>query len=414
VDVRQRRLVLFVFAAGWLSAAQVGKVPPSLSILRQEFALSLVEAGWFASLIACVAALLGVICGLGAARIGLGRSLMAGLMLICAGAATAVLVSDVVGLLIARVFEAFGFVMVIVAAPSLLAVTLADRPLWRQRALIVWGTYMPVGVAAMMLLAPSLLAFAGWRSLWLLNAALCACLFVLIGRSRQSLSALSPRSSLSTGPARSGPQALSVAQLGEELKLTGPWLMGVSFGCYTAIWFVLVTWLPTFAVSHMGYSLSSASWLTAAAVLLNIAGNLSAQLLASLAVPRWLVLLGVQGLMGSVGWVVFSSGYPDLARAGAAILVCGLAGALPATVFSGIPFHARRHEQIAVGNGIVMQLGSIGTFAGPPAIALIVTYYGGWDAGRWLIPLLAAIGGTAAVFLRGVEQRIEKQNGLLR
>lgn len=402
MGLRERRLTLFVFAAGWLSAAQVGKVPPSLSLLRQDFALSLVDAGWFASLIACVAALFGVLCGLWVSMLGLGRSLMAGLVLMGAGSATAALMSDFGGLFAARLLEAFGFVMVVVAAPSLLAVTLVDRPLWRQRALIAWGTYMPVGVAAMMVLAPPLLAFAGWRSLWLLCSILCVGLFLWARQSHQGLSGLT------------GPRALTLGQLADGLRLSGPWLMGVSFGCYTAIWFVLVTWLPTFAVSHMGYSLASASWLTASAVLLNIAGNLSAQFLASMAVPRWLVLFGVQVLMGSVGWVVFSSGYPDLARAGAAVVVCGLAGALPATVFFGIPFHASRPEQIAVGNGIVMQLGSIGTFAGPPAIALMVSYYGGWDAGRWLIPLLAVIGGVAAVFLRGVEQRIEKQNGLQR
>lgn len=53
-----------------------------------------------------------------------------------------------------------------------------------------------------------------------------------------------------------------------------------------------------------------------------------------------------------------------------------------------------------------MQLGSLGTFVGPPAIALAVTHMGGWDGGRWLIPLLAAVGFGAAIGLRDVEQRM--------
>lgn len=89
-----------------------------------------------------------------------------------------------------------------------------------------------------------------------------------------------------------------------------------------------------------------------------------------------MVLAGVQILIGSFGWVVFSSGFSDWGRSASAMLACGLAGALPATVFAGIPFHARRPDQVSVCNGIIMQCGSLGSFAGPPAIAMAVTHLG--------------------------------------
>jgi CP family cyanate transporter-like MFS transporter len=398
VTVNHRRLVVFAFAVGWLAAAQVGKVPPALSLLVQDFGLSMVEAGWVASAIACVAAVLGIFGGLAASAFGYGRSLVLGLGLIGVGSLMATVAPNLAWLLVSRFLEALGFVVVVVTVPSFLAIMLADKPAWRQRALVIWGTIMPVGVAAMMVVTPLLMSISGWRGLWFLNALVSGALILFAVSWRQPLASVVV------------PCALNIRVLGESLRLPGAWLMGLCFGCYTAIWFMLVTWVPSFAVSEMGYSLSAATRLMAAAVVFNIAGNLSAQLFSLARVPRWSVLAGVQLLMGGFGWVVFSSGFSDLERAASAILACGLSGALPATVFSAIPFHARRQEQIAVINGIIMQCGSLGTFAGPPAIAFAVTHLGGWDAGRWLIPLLAMVGLGAAVTLRGAEQRMAWRN----
>jgi len=395
-----RRLIAVVLATGWLASAQVGKVPPALSALINDFGLSMVQAGWVASAITSIAAFCGVFSGLAISVLGGGVSLLVGLGLLSLGS-LAGLVADTTSLLLAsRLLEGLGFVIVVVTAPSLLNMMLADNPARRQRFLIIWGAYMPVGVALMMGVAPVVLNLGGWRALWFLNAFMASAVLLLALCWRKQLAGVSVRGSR------------DFRALGESLRLAGPWLMGLCFGCYTAVWFMLVTWLPSFAVNEMGFSLYAASWLTAIAVVLNIAGNLSAQFFSLIGVPRWMVLSGVQILIGSFGWVVFSSGFSDWERSAAAMLACGMAGALPATVFAGIPFHARRPDQIAVSNGIIMQCGSLGSFAGPPAIAMVVTGLGGWDAGRWLIPLLALTGLSAAVMLRGVEQRIARRNDL--
>lgn len=387
-------LVVLLLAAGWLASAQVGKVPPVLSVLVNDFGLTMVQAGWVASAVTSVAAFCGIFSGLAVSVLGGGSSLLVGLGLLSLGS-LAGMVADTTTLLFAsRLLEGLGFVVVVVTAPSLLAIILAENPALRQRFLVIWGAYMPVGVALMMGVAPLVLNLGGWRTLWFLNAFL-ACTVLLIALYwRKKLAIVSIRG------------AFNVRALGESLRLAGPWLMGLCFGCYTAVWFMLVTWLPSFAVSEMGFSLGAAAWLTAIAVILNIAGNLSAQFFSLIGVPRWMLLAGVQIVIGSFGWVVFSSGFSDWGRSAAAILACGMAGALPATVFAGIPFHARRPDQVAVSNGIIMQCGSLGSFVGPPAIAMVVTSLGGWDAGRWLIPLLALAGLCAAFTLRGVERRI--------
>lgn len=393
-------MVVLLLASGWLASAQVGKVPPALSALVNDFSLTMVQAGWVASAITSVAAVCGIFSGLVVSVLGGGVSLLVGLGLLSLGSIAGMIADTTTLLLASRLLEGLGFVIVVVTAPSLLAIILAGSPVLRQRFLVIWGAYMPVGVALMMGLAPLVLNLGSWRTLWLLNAFLACAIFLVALYWRKRLAAVSLRGTFN-------PKAV-----GANLRLAGPWLMGLCFGCYTAVWFMLVTWLPGFAVSEMGFSLYAAAWLTAVAVILNIAGNLSAQFFSFIGVSRWMVLAGVQILIGSFGWVVFSSGFSDWGRSASAMLACGLAGALPATVFAGIPFHARRPDQVSVCNGIIMQCGSLGSFAGPPAIAMAVTHLGGWDAGRWLIPLLALAGLCAAVILRGVERRIVSKGNL--
>lgn len=389
-----RGIIALVLASGWLAAAQVGKVPPALPALIDDLELTMVQAGWVASGITSVTAVFGVLSGLAVSVSGGGLGLLLGLSVLSLGALAGMAADTPALLLSSRLLEGLGFVLVVVTAPSLLAKALAEDPVRRRRFLVIWGTYMPVGVALMMGAAPLVLNLGGWRALWLLNALLACAVFAAALWCRKRLIRAS------------GGKAFDARALGESLCLAGPWLMGLCFGCYTAVWFILVTWLPSFAVSEMGFSLYAAAWLTAVAVICNIAGNLTAQVFPIIGVPRWMVLAGVQLLIGSLGWLVFSSSFSPLARSIAAILACGLAGALPATVFAGVPFHARRLDQVAVANGIVMQCSSLGSFAGPPAIAMVVTSLGGWDAGRWLIPVIAVMGLFSALALRAVERRI--------
>lgn len=263
-------MVVLLLASGWLASAQVGKVPPALSALVNDFSLTMVQAGWVASAITSVAAVCGIFSGLVVSVLGGGVSLLVGLGLLSLGSIAGMIADTTTLLLASRLLEGLGFVIVVVTAPSLLAIILAGSPVLRQRFLVIWGAYMPVGVALMMGLAPLVLNLGSWRTLWLLNAFLACAIFLVALYWRKRLAAVSLRGTFN-------PKAV-----GANLRLAGPWLMGLCFGCYTAVWFMLVTWLPGFAVSEMGFSLYAAAWLTAVAVILNIAGNLSAQFFRSL------------------------------------------------------------------------------------------------------------------------------------
>lgn len=387
--------ILLALAAGCVAAAQVGKVPPAIAAIGDELSMNLVQLAWVASGISAVTAVAGVAVALAMARLGAHVGLLSGLGLLLAGSligARAPL-GDV--LTVSRLIEGAGFVLVVVSAPSLIAASLAHDPRRRRTLLAVWSCYMPTGIALMMGLAPFLIEWHGWRGLWWWNVALLAGCLALVAmyRGRLRRAALAGRSAT---PVR--------ARRG--LSQPGPWLMGLCFGCFSAIWFMIATWLPSFAVDDMGYTARGAAWLTALAVAGNIGGNLGAGFLAHIGLPRWAVLAGVQLMLGVLGWTVFTADADPLLRSVSAVIACAAAGALPATVMGGVPVHARSPEQIVVANGIVFQCGNLGSLAGPPAIAAAVTMLGGWDGGRWLIPALALVGIAAALALRAIERRM--------
>ncbi|NMG42416.1 MFS transporter [Aromatoleum toluvorans] len=380
--------------AGCLASAQVGKVPPALAAIREQLGVGLIHAGWIATAINAAAAMLGVIVGLALARLGAERGLLAGLLLMGTGSALGAAAPDGMTLIASRACEGAGFVLVVVAAPSLLAAAAADDPARRRRLLTLWSCYMPTGMGLMMAVAPLLLQRYGWRGLWTANAvAVAACLLAAVLLHRRLAERAGPR-----------PPPL---QMFTRARLTQPafWLMGVCFGSYAATWFMIATWLPSFAVEHMGYTAEHATWLTAVAVGGNILGNLTTGPLLARGVPRWTLLVGVMVMMGGLGWFVFTAGYDPVLRSVAAVVACSAGGLLPAAVMGGIPLHAHSPADIAIGNGILMQCSNLGTFVGVPAIAALATALGGWDGGRWLIPLLAGVGVAAAWTFRGIERR---------
>lgn len=380
--------------AGFLASAQIGKMPPALGAIREQLGVGLVHAGWIATAINGAAALLGVLVGLALARIGAQRGLLTGLLLLALGSAGGAVAYDGMTLIASRVCEGAGFVLVVVAAPSLLAAAAADDPARRRRLLSLWSCYMPVGMGLMMAVAPWLLARHGWRGLWTANAvAVGACLLLAL--------------SLPRGPGRAtGARPLPVAMFTRaRLAQPAPWLMGVCFGCYAAIWFMIATWLPSFAVQNMGYTPQHATWLTALAVSGNIIGNLTTNFWLARGIPRWALLAGVSVMMGALGWFVFTTGYDPVLRSVAAVVACSAGGVLPAATMGGIPQIARTPADIAVCNGILMQCSNVGTFVGVPAIAALATALGGWDGGRWLIPMLACIGALAAWGFRSMERQ---------
>ena len=234
-------VVVLGLAAGVTAAAYIGKVPPALPLIRPELGLGLVAAGWVVSIFNAMAMATGMVAGLFADGLGHRRVVIVGLATLALGGVLGS-VAETPGVLLAtRFLEGIGFVSIMAAAPSLIAE--AAAPGERGLALGIWSTFMPVGIAGMLVASPPVLGAFGWRGLWLAGVALALALvaagLVKAGR-----------------PA--GRRAPAGASPWHNIRVTvtrqGPWLLAATFFCFSLPWSAVMVWLPTFLVEQRGAS----------------------------------------------------------------------------------------------------------------------------------------------------------------
>ncbi len=388
-------IVFLAVAAGIAGGLQVGKVPPALPALRDSLDLGLIAGGLVHSMFNAVSALLGIMAGITADRMGHRTGALAGVLFMAGGSLLGWMSVDGTSLIAARFFEGIGFVLVIVAAPSLIVE--ATTPGQQRVALGLWGTYMPTGMTLVLITAPLILAGTGWRGLWLANGIVLAVFAVIF--------ALGTRG-IGRRPAESSTVGESLRDVGTTVSRLGPWLLAACFGVYTTQWMALTAWMPTFLIDDVGFGTGAAAGFTAAMVFVNIFGNLLGTWLLHRGVPRWVLLLCAFIIMGSTALGVFSGAIGSGAKLVLALLFSGLGGILPPSILSGVPVHSPSLALVGTTNGVIVQGANVGTFAGPPLLAALVGAMGGWQQASWLMPLMGCIGIGLALALRAEERRL--------
>lgn len=373
-------IVGLAILAGVVAAAQVGKVPPALPILREELGIGLITAGWVASLVNICGATLGVASGLLIDRAGPRRLMLASLLIMGLGGWIGAMAESGAMLLASRFLEGLGLVGAAVTAPAIIRA--ACRPSDRNLALGLWGAYMPGGVAAALLAAPAVMEAFGWRGFWWGNVALILA-FTLV-----AAIALAPRRwplAESTGP-------VERPSVRATLGRAGPWLFGTCFCVYALMFFAVTVWLPSFLIETMGWTLGEAALGVALVVIANIAGNLISAALMHRGVQRWKLLLAAYIGYIICSWFIFAAPAPDIGRLPAAMLFTLIGGLLPAACMAGGAAHARDSAEVATMSGIIVQGANTGSLLGAPIMALAITLFGGWDQGYWVIFLFGGFG----------------------
>jgi len=365
-------------AAGIVAAAYVGKLPPAIPLLREEFQLSLIAAGWVNSTFNTLAVTTAVFFGALAGRYGALRCCAAGLVALMLGGLLGAAANSQAVLLVSRVLEGAGFIVIAVSAPALITAVTAPRE--RNLTLGLWSIYLPFGVSLTMLLSPVLLGSLGWRGLWLVIVLVTlACLAALL-RARRAY-----------GVARRGaPHTL--ASMAQALRQPGPWWLALGFGCYALMFYALIVWLPTFLTQERGTSVTAAALLTALVVAVNVGGNLLGTWLVYRAAPRGHVISLAFLVTAACSIGIFSPALPDALRAVLCMLFMFAGGTIPAAVLSGSQIYARSASEIGSIQGLIVQLAQLGPFFGPPLIATVVSAYGSWNAAMWVLLAAAALG----------------------
>nr|WP_281367825.1 MFS transporter [Nonomuraea typhae] len=244
-------------------------------------------------------------------------------------------------LLASRLAEGAGCLLVIVSCPALITRLAGERD--RPAALSIWGTFVPVGIGLSTLTGGPLAALAGWRGWAGAVAAVTLALTVLVWL---------------IIPARA--EAATRLALPRPRALVRPALLATAFCVISLLTLSVIVLLPTcLGAAHQVAPVDS-GLLTSVISLLSVAGGVAV----GMALHRGVRLrpLAVLGLITvPAAWVAFADGgglWTALAGSGLISLGNGL---LVAVVFAGLPATLERLEHADVGNGIVAQLGSLGS-----------------------------------------------------
>jgi MFS family permease len=370
--------------AGVVCAMQIGKVPPALPLLSADLGVDLVASAWILSMFSAVGALSGSVAGAFADRLGARRVTVASLLVMALAAATGGGAHSAALLLVSRALEGAGFVVTVVAIPSLLTAAAIEPD--RRFVPSLWGAYMPVGIAVALAAAPPILSALGWRWWWELNAALLAALALALAWSNARAH---------PGRTRYAEQLPSLFRA--SLLRPGTRLLALMFACYAFQFLAIMGFLPTI-LQQRGLSSGAAGGLTALAVIANAAGNLSAGWLFTRgATPRLLMCSGI-AVMVVAECVVFSRALPAWLQYFGAVAFSAVGGLVPASIFTAIPRVAPADARSTT-MGIVVQASHIGQLLGPPTVALVAAMVGGWHASPLVLVPVAAIGLAAALSL---------------
>ena len=389
-------VVAVAILAGVVVGYAVGKVPPTIGLVSDEFGLDRVTAGWLASIFFAYGAGFGVLTGLAGGRFGARALLLTGALVLVLSGIAGAFATGAAMLLAVRVFEGISFAAIVASVPK---ITLdATRPEDRNLALGIWSAYMPAGMALAMVVAPFLAEPLGWRSLWWLcaGAALVAAVLALVGTTRRRW----PEQ-----PSRDAHAGFDWAGARSTLPVGALWLYGGAFLLFTIQWFAVAAWLPTFLIETQGRGPIGAALFSALVVGMNATGNLIGGWLMQKGVPRYALLGAANVIMAVTGMLILAGFVPDEAKIPLAIVFSTGSGILPAAAYAGAAVHAPKPNLVAMANGFMAQGAAIGMLLGPPLMAVVVGGFGSWEAAWWCMLICPAVGLAVTAGLFGIERR---------
>ncbi|CAN0540096.1 unnamed protein product, partial [Laminaria digitata] len=255
--------VSVLILAAVAAAFQIGKAPAALPVIRAELSLSLDEGVWVISIFNLLGITFGMIAGALGDRLGHRRLMVVGFLAMAVASFAGAAAEGFTLLLLSRVLEGFGFIVVASVAPPMFLAASNKRD--HRLIFGLYSGYWPAGVAIMILITPVVLESIGWRGLWAVNGVLALVVLGLV--------------LLATRPHVTRAAQLSPPPFGEALRTfthIGPITLAMTFCAYSAIHVTVVALLPTFYTEAGSLGLGSASALVALVTAVNILGNIIA------------------------------------------------------------------------------------------------------------------------------------------
>lgn len=382
--------VFVIVGSGIAAALHVGKTAIVAPLLQQEFGIGLTAIGWLAGIFALIGLVGGIPTGAFVARFGARRVLIIGLLVTTSGAAVGVLIPGLLSLAFGRIIEGAGFLLVTVAAPSLLEEV--TRPTDRDLAFAFWSCFMPVGMAVAMLLGP---VFEDWRTMWWASGALALTISIAVplvipasGQGRIMSWSDTRRDSITVARDR------------------GAVGLAITFALYSLMFFAVFSFLPVLLMERLEVNHQTAGLLCALASAVNVIGNLAAGLLLSKGFSRPALLIAACLVMGLASFGIFLPVLTDSVAFGLSLLFSAVGGMIPAILLSSAPIVAPAARLAPIVLGLIVQGNNLGQILGPAVIGGALDRFG-WGAAVYIVAgaALIAIPVVASTLRRSVPER---------
>lgn len=368
--------ITLLVLCGIAAAVMFSKVSVSFAAITEHYRVSETVTAWLISAPAVVGIVFGLTASVVAARLGFRR-----VLIVCLIVATflALAQSSLLPLplfFVSRVIEGITHIGIVVSAPVLIIQFAARRQ--RALAMSLWATFFGLAFALAGWVAPPMVASWGLGSLFLAHAIMLAVLGVAV---------------LFTLPRVSGDAPLpEQAHLGFvrahllAYRHARSVLPGLIFIFHTAMYVPLVTFVPLEVGS--GAAAVLLVWMPLVSIGGTVVAGLIAQRMTSPPVLLLVGFLGVLALLVLIALVLHIELWVTLL----ALVMMFFSGLIQGASFGLIPTLSHDPVVSAHANGVLTQVGNVGSTLGPPVFASVLALGTGFNGMVYLVAALVAGG----------------------
>lgn len=363
------------------------KVPPIMTVIMAELGVDLSKAGLMMSVFALVGIFISLPSGFIVHRLGLKSSGILAVASLFIGSFIGWFADNAFGMLSSRIIEGIGMCLISVVAPAVIAAWFAPEK--RGMPMGIWSTWVALGSIVMLLVAPVLNGWLGWKSVWgatTIYTAVILCLMIYPFRMPERDEA--PHYYACEG------HSLDVRRV---YSSAGIWLLAAVFLVFNVMVLAVCSFTPVYLESSFGYSREKASAVTS----LFLVASLISGPVTGFIIHRYRVFRGV--LLTCLFILSMTVVIPFHVE-GTAVPLClfciGIvAGMIPPATFSAVPEVLKDPKSIGIGMSVVAFGQYLGMGGGPVLFGGIAEKYGWETASYSLVPVLL-LGVAAAYFLK--------------
>ena len=367
-------LIIAIWAAGLGAAAQYAKISVIFDRLDAHYPDAGVALGFVVSIVGFVGIAMGVFAGVFVARIRYRRALLWAMWAGAVFSALQALMPPLPVLLALRAGEGLSHLIMVVAAPTLIAQLSADRH--RGLTLTLWSTFFSVAFSLLVALGLPLVDAYGIPALFAAHAVWLAVFAVVLTFMLKPLNIPSPDTELTLR-----------GLVNEHIAIyRSPFLAAPAMGWlfYTFCFLAILTVLPPFIAADQRVFVMGMMPLVSIGVSMTFG-----VVLLRFTTAVQVVQIGFLGAVLCMIWLYYAPGAPS-----ACLALAGAFGLVQGASFASVPQLNKTAQTQARANGALVQTGNIGNTLGTPVMLAVVA-----ASGYVGLVLITILGLTAGFFI---------------